>query len=174
MSEQLSRAVKCHNRRKPMLEALYQKTCLPKSSGNFLDMNFEYLNVSVAQELTEIYYFGLSSCNHLLCPLSSNQMLSPLIPQIWQLLCLTDFPSISLDSHSLMLVNWTFWVLVSWLFGNSWLTLEVLNLGSTLWVLYRSLWRYSGSFWTTLWSLVVTLVLLCGSLCVSSEFFFYF
>ena len=40
-----------------MLEALYQKTCLPKSSGNSLDMNFEDLNISVAQKLTELRFF---------------------------------------------------------------------------------------------------------------------
>ena len=40
-----------------MLEALYQKTCFPKSSGNSLDMNFEYLNVSLSQKLTELLFF---------------------------------------------------------------------------------------------------------------------
>ena len=40
-----------------MLKALHQKTCLPKSSGNSLEMNFEYLNISVAQKLTELRFF---------------------------------------------------------------------------------------------------------------------
>ena len=40
-----------------MLEALYDKTCLTKCFGNFLEMNFEYLNVSVAQKLTELQFF---------------------------------------------------------------------------------------------------------------------
>ena len=40
-----------------MLEALYQETCLPKCSVNSLDMNFECLNVSVAQKLTELQFF---------------------------------------------------------------------------------------------------------------------
>ena len=42
-----------------MFEALYQKTCFPKSSGNSLNMNFEHLNVSVAQKLIELQNFGL-------------------------------------------------------------------------------------------------------------------
>ena len=40
-----------------MLEALYEKTCLPKCSGNSLNLHFEYLNVSVAQKLTELRFF---------------------------------------------------------------------------------------------------------------------
>ena len=41
-----------------MLEASFAKVCLAKCSGNFLDMNFEYLNVSVAQKLTKLQFFG--------------------------------------------------------------------------------------------------------------------
>ena len=46
-----------------MLEALYEKTCLPKCSGNTLNLHFEYLNDSVAQKITELQIFG---CHQLL------------------------------------------------------------------------------------------------------------
>ena len=41
-----------------MLEALYDKICLPKCAGISLEINFEYLRISVAQKLTELLYFG--------------------------------------------------------------------------------------------------------------------
>ena len=46
-----------------MLETLYEKTCLPKCSGNSLNLHFEYLNVSVAQKLTELHFFGSAAVN---------------------------------------------------------------------------------------------------------------
>ena len=46
-----------------MLEAFYDKTCLAKCSGNYLEMHFEYLHVSVAQKLTKLQIFG---CHQLL------------------------------------------------------------------------------------------------------------
>ena len=46
-----------------MLEALYDKTCLPKCSGNSLNLHFEYLNVSVAQKLTELRFFYSAAVN---------------------------------------------------------------------------------------------------------------
>ena len=39
-----------------MLEAFYDKTCLEKCFGNFLEMHFEY--VSVDQKLTKLQIFG--------------------------------------------------------------------------------------------------------------------
>ena len=41
-----------------MLEAFYGKTCFANCFGNCLEMNFEYLNVFVAQKLTELRIFG--------------------------------------------------------------------------------------------------------------------
>ena len=41
-----------------MLEALYDKTCLPKCVRNSLQMQFEYINVSVAQNLTKLGIIG--------------------------------------------------------------------------------------------------------------------
>ena len=46
-----------------MLEAFYDKNCLPKCAGNSLEMHFEYLNISVVQKLTELQIFG---CHKLL------------------------------------------------------------------------------------------------------------
>ena len=43
-----------------MLDALYEKTRLAKCSGICLEMHFEYLNVSVAQKLTELQFFSFS------------------------------------------------------------------------------------------------------------------
>ena len=40
------------------VRGLLSKSCLPKSFGNFLDMNFEYLKVSVAQKLTELEFLA--------------------------------------------------------------------------------------------------------------------
>ena len=67
----LSSAVdSCYHRNgwNSMLEAFYDKTCLSKCVGNSLEMIFEYLNISVAQKLTELqilssnlwktYFFG--------------------------------------------------------------------------------------------------------------------
>ena len=58
LSSAVNSCYSCRDRRKRMLEALYDKTCLPKCSGNWLEMHFEYLNVSVAQKLTELWIFG--------------------------------------------------------------------------------------------------------------------
>ena len=41
-----------------MLKAFYDKTCLPKCTGNSLEMEFEYLNVSVAQKLTDLGFLA--------------------------------------------------------------------------------------------------------------------
>ena len=46
-----------HGCQKSMLEALYKKTCLPKCSRNSLNLHFDYLNISVAQKLTELRFF---------------------------------------------------------------------------------------------------------------------
>ena len=45
------------------VESLYDKTCIAKYFGNSQEMHFEYLNVSVAQKLTELQNFG---CHQLL------------------------------------------------------------------------------------------------------------
>ena len=64
--QQLSLAVNScffyHDRRKSTLEASYAKVCLAKCSGNWLEMNFEYWNFSVAQKLTELRFFFFFSC----------------------------------------------------------------------------------------------------------------
>ena len=41
-----------------LLEALYDKTCLPNCVGNSLETHFLYLNISVSQKLTELQIFG--------------------------------------------------------------------------------------------------------------------
>ena len=109
-----------------MLEALYDKTCLPKCSGNWLEMHFEYLNVSVAQKLTEFWFFLLRHC---LSPISYHLSLS----QLFSLILTTVFGLFFLD-----------------LSGST--QLYASDLGSllgysvvTLRVPWRSLWEYSGA-----------------------------
>ena len=46
-----------------MLKALYDKSCLVNCVGNSLEMDFEHINVSVPQKLTELQIFG---CHQLL------------------------------------------------------------------------------------------------------------
>ena len=58
LSSAVNSCYSCHNHRNLMLEALYDKTCLPNCVGNSLEMHFEYLNISVAQKLTELRIFG--------------------------------------------------------------------------------------------------------------------
>ena len=41
-----------------MLKALYDKSCLVNCVGNSLEMDFEHINVSVPQKLTELHIFG--------------------------------------------------------------------------------------------------------------------
>ena len=45
-----------------MTPLIVAKTCLPKSSKKSLYMNYEYLNVSVAQKLTELQFFSFFNC----------------------------------------------------------------------------------------------------------------
>ena len=110
-----------------MLEAFYEETCLLKCSGNWLEMHFEYLNVSVAQKLTELWIFLLRHC---LSPISYHLSLS--LSQLFSLILTTVFGLFFLD-----------------LSGST--QLYASDLGSllgysvvTLRVPWRSLWEYSG------------------------------
>jgi len=58
LSSAVNSCYSCHDYRNWMLEALYDKTCLPNYVGNSLEMHFEYLNISVAQKLTQLWIFG--------------------------------------------------------------------------------------------------------------------
>ena len=109
-----------------MLEALYDKTCLPKCSENWLEMHIEYLNVSVAQKLTEFWFFLLRHC------LSPTTYHLSLFSQLFSLILTTMFGLFFLDlSGSTQLYASD----LGSLWGYSVVTLRVA---------WRSLWEYPG------------------------------
>ena len=117
----LSASNSCYSHRDrqySMLEALYDKTCLPKCVGNSLEMHFECLNISVPQKLTKLQIFG---CNLWKTYFLERRFFGQLVLANWsscQLIYLdnwfltTNFFALLIIFYQLNLDNWFLWQMI--------------------------------------------------------------